>query len=72
VRATAFSLSPDEATERVCSRLAELGIAPGAAAAPRSDRAPTGDLESRVRARAEQIRRGSRATLRAISSADAG
>jgi hypothetical protein len=72
VRASAFSLSPEEGIERVCARLRELGIAEAASQPPRSERAAPGELETRVRSRAEQIRRGSRATLRAISTADAG
>jgi len=72
VRASGFSLAPEESIERVVARLGELGIAPAGAQPPRSERAAPGELEARVRARAEQIRRGSRATLRAISSADAG
>ena len=72
VRASAFSLAPDETVDRVCTRLDELGIVPAGARAARADRAPTGDLEARVRGRAEQIRRGARGNLRAISSADAG
>jgi very-short-patch-repair endonuclease len=71
VRASAFSLDPDQAADRIVARLSELGIGEGGGQPTRRED-PTGDLDARVRARAEQIRRGSRVTLRAISSADAG
>jgi hypothetical protein len=56
----------------VCARLAQLDITPVGVEPSPTGRAPAADLEGRVRRRAEQIRRGSRVALRAISSADAG
>jgi hypothetical protein len=70
-RASNFSLAPDETIERVCARLLDLAIPAGIEPAP-VDRPVADDLAARVRRRAEQLRRGSRPTLRAISSADAG
>jgi hypothetical protein len=72
VRASAFSLAPDQAIDRVCARLRDLDITPSGVEPSRTGETPAADLEARVRRRAEQIRRGSRPTLRAISSADAG
>jgi hypothetical protein len=71
VRASAFTLAPDESVDRVCARLRELDIAPGAAEPVRPDPVAS-DLAARVQARAQQLRRGARTGLRAISSADAG
>ncbi|HWM89088.1 MAG TPA: AAA domain-containing protein [Kofleriaceae bacterium] len=68
VRASAFPQAPEATVDRVCARLRQLDILPGSEP-PRPE--PMADLDARVRQRAEQIRRGSRVVLRAISSADA-
>ena len=72
VRSTSFSLAPADTVERVAARLRELGVLPAGEETAPIDRPPDVDLAERVRRRAEQIRRGSRVTLRAISSADGG
>lgn len=74
VRASAFALRPAETVERICVRLRELGVLPAgpgpAVVVPRADRADA--LKQRILARAAQLRGGSRATLRAVSSSEAG
>ncbi len=75
VRASAFALRPGETVERVCARLLELGVHPLAAgqvagAASAAQPARGDSLKQRILARAAQLRGGSRATLRAVSSSE--
>lgn len=71
VRASGFALDRKATVDALAARVEDLGIAPSKTGHLRPAQTPaTDDLRDRVLARAAQILRGSRVTLRAVTGSD--